>query len=80
MKDHSVCTKFIVCLLGLRQATMELVRAECSFLLEERWKLMAIILQVINFLASLGRSQAGNLAIANITWYNSKVGKRSLDF
>ena len=43
-------------------------------------EIMAIILQVINFLASLGRSQAGNLAIANITWYNSKVGKRSLDF
>ena len=45
---------------------------ECSFLLVQRWKLMAIKqqLQITNLYASLGRSQAGYLAITNIECIN----------
>ena len=62
----------IVCLLFMRQATMEHAsRVECSFLLVQGWKLMAIKqqLQVTNH-RSLGESQAEKHVIANIKWYN----------
>ena len=52
---------------------------EFSILLVQRWKLIVIKHpQATNFAACLGRSQAGNLAIANIEWYKARSDRGHL--
>ena len=49
-----------------------LVRVECISLLVLRWKLYGDQVAAVNsqFSASLGKSQAGNVATTNIDWHN----------
>ena len=58
------------------------MRVEYSFLLVQRWKLVVIMqqLQVTNFSANLGRSQAGNLLVANMSGTIGKVRQRLCNY